>query len=76
MGAQQPGCWPMTSEAMAVHPEQIGEAHAASVAQGVPTQFDRAGRPILTDPGHHRRYMKANGFFDRGGLTKSRPQRR
>lgn len=59
--------WPLHSDAMAVHPEQIGEARADAIKRGVKTDFDSYGRPILTSRGHRRAYARAYGFFDRNG---------
>lgn len=70
-----PGNWPMASEALGVHPDQIGEATAEAVKHGVPTDFDRHGRPIFTSPQHRKRYCEAHGYYDRNGGF-SDPQRR
>jgi putative FmdB family regulatory protein len=58
-----PGNWPMKSDAMAVHPDQIGEAQESSVRKGVPTQFDRDGRPILTSAAHRKKFCEAYGYW-------------
>jgi sugar/nucleoside kinase (ribokinase family) len=60
-----PGCWPMTSIALGVHPAQVGDAVAEAKRKGVPTEFLPDGRPILRDRAHRRAYMKALGYFDR-----------
>lgn len=65
--AQLPECWPMVSEAVAVHPNQRAEAHADAIKKGVPTDFDQLGRPVFTDRGHRKKYMKAYGVHDRNG---------
>ena len=67
MGAQRSSGWPMVSTSLGVLPEQIPEAYQESVRLGVPTQFDRAGRPILTDPAHRKRYARALGMRDNNG---------
>ncbi len=61
------GNWPMKSEALGVHPDQIGEAREQSIKLGVPTEFTKDGRPILTSPKHRKRYAEALGFHDRNG---------
>jgi len=61
-----PGAWPIASEALAVHPDQIPEAMETAKAKGVPTSFDANGRPIMTSPGHFKQYAKAHGYFHRG----------
>lgn len=67
VGTPHPAGWPMKSEALAVHPDQIGEAHADAVKMGVPTDFDRVGRPIFRSQGHRAAYCKAYGVRDKNG---------
>ena len=67
LAAQLPGCWPMVSEACAVHTSQIAEATEIARKKGVPTEYDKIGRPILTDRGHRRAYNKAFGLRDNNG---------
>lgn len=62
-----PGCWPMQSMALAVHPAQIRDAVAEAKAKGVPTEFSSDGRPILRDRAHRAQYMRALGYHDRDG---------
>lgn len=64
-GGQRPGCWPMLSDAMGVHPNQIAEAYQDSLRRGVPTDFHQDGRPIFTDQAHRKAYAKAYGYRDR-----------
>ena len=73
--AQSSAGWPKTSDSLAVHPSQAKEAYEQSVKLGVPTEFRPDGRPVLTDPGHQRRFARALGFTDyneslgtRGGM--------
>lgn len=67
--------WPIKSEALGVHPDQISEAREQSIALGVPTEFTKDGRPILTGPKHRKRYAEALGFWDKNGGF-SDPQRK
>lgn len=61
-----PGNWPMKSDAMGVHPDQIPEVEAHSRKVGVPTHFDReTGQAILTSRDHRFKYARAIGMFDR-----------
>lgn len=59
--------YPIMSEALAVHPSQREEAIAEAKRLGVPTEFTTRGEPVLTDPGHRKRYARALGFHDRNG---------
>lgn len=61
------GWKPLHSEAMAVHPDLIGEAVADAQAKGVPTAFDAEGRPVFTSRSHRAEYCRRYGFFDRDG---------
>lgn len=70
----KPGNWPLTSDAMGVHPTQITEAVDQARKAGIPTDFTRDGRPILTSPGHRKRYAEMRGFYDLNG-GYSDPQR-
>lgn len=54
----RPGCWPMVSDALAVHPTQIGEAHDRARRAGVPTEFTGQGQPIFTSQVHRRDYAR------------------
>lgn len=67
LAAQTTGCWPMASEAVAVHPKQVEEAHRVAREKGVPTEYDKVGRPVFTDRGHRKAYLKAFGVKDNQG---------
>lgn len=57
--------WPMTSNAMGVHPSQVRQAEEHSRRMGVPTHYTPTGEPILTSRSHRRRYAHAIGMYDR-----------
>lgn len=60
--------WPFACEALAVHPEQIGEVREFDRTMGVPTEYRDDGSPIVQDPGHYRRYRRAHGVHFRNGI--------
>jgi hypothetical protein len=60
-------CWPMRSDALGVHPDQIPEAIAEAAKSGVRVNFDGEGRAILESPKHRKEYAESMGFFDRQG---------
>ncbi len=60
-------CWPLHSEALAVHTKQIAEATENAAKKGIPTEFDGNGRPIFRDRAHRKRYLKAYNFHDNDG---------
>jgi hypothetical protein len=64
-GAALFGWKPLVSDALAVHPRQVQEAIADAAKKGVPTEFQKDGRPILRSREHRKAYMKAYGFFDK-----------
>lgn len=57
--------YPFVSEAMAVHPDQIPEAREHAIKNGVPTDFDSEGRPVVRDRQHKKELCRALGYFDR-----------
>jgi hypothetical protein len=59
--------WPIHSEAMAVDPEDIPTARKILAEHGISTEYDRAGRPILTSMAHRKAHAEAMGFYDRNG---------
>ena len=61
--------WPIHSDALGVHPEQVPEFRDAAKKDGVPTDFTPSGEPILNDMAHCRRYWKHRGVFDKAGFT-------
>ncbi len=63
---QSPAGWPKTSESLAVHPRQAAAAMEEARRLGVPTDYDRLGRPVLTSPGHLKELARKLGFVDRG----------
>ena len=57
-------CWPMLSEALAVHPTQIEQAMARNKRHGVNVTYTRDGRAILPDRGERKRLLRLEGFHD------------
>jgi hypothetical protein len=65
--AHAPGNWPLCSDALGVHPSQVGEAVAHAQKIGVPTEFNSEGQAVFTSAAHRKRYARAVGFRDRNG---------
>jgi hypothetical protein len=59
--------WPLELMSLAVHPSQIEEARERDRICGVPTEYTADGRPVMTGPGHYRRYRKANSVHFNNG---------
>lgn len=71
------GCanWPLVSEALSVHPDQVQEAIDSARRKGVPTEFTKSGAPIFTSREHRKRYCEAYHFYDRqGGYGDAAPR--
>jgi hypothetical protein len=72
-----PGAWPMLSDALGVHPDQIRDASAEAAAMGVPTQFASDGRAIITSREHRKQLCQVYGFFDKSaGYGDASPRNR
>lgn len=67
--------YPLFSDAMGVHPAQIPEMRRLARQRGVPTEFTKDGRAVLTSRGHRKDFGEAFGFFDKDGGYGD-PQRR
>ncbi len=65
--AQTSTCWPMKSDALAVHPKQIKAVRERNKKHGLHIEYARDGRPILQDRGQRRDLMKIEGVHDRNG---------
>ena len=57
----------ISSDAMAVHPQDIKAAMEFDRKHGCSVEYDKHGRPKLTDRNLRARYMRAHGKFDRDG---------
>lgn len=66
-GGHRSQCWPMTSTAAGVHPDQIGEYKAAGRAAGVDVDFTRNGDAIFKSRGHRKQCLKLWKMRDRDG---------
>lgn len=63
------GKWPRESYAMGVDPEDVPQAMETARRHGVPTEYTPDGDPVLTSPGHQKRYMRVFGFYERNSYT-------
>lgn len=59
--------WPVLSDALAVHPDQIPEAAAHAKARGVNIDFAPDGRAILTSAAHQKQAAKLYGYRPKRG---------
>jgi len=64
---QSPSCWPMKSVALAVHPTQREEYENFAGSHGIPTKFDKMGRPVFQSRNHRKQYAELVGASDFDG---------
>ena len=63
--AVSPTCWPMVSDALAVHPKQIAAAEARNKRHGVNVVYEpKSGRAILPDRNERRKLLRLETFHD------------
>lgn len=68
LAGNQPACWPMTSDALAVHPEQIPAVRARNRRHGVRgVEYNAKGQAILADRAARRDLMALEGYHDNQG---------
>ena len=60
-------CWPMMSDALAVHPDQVAEATARNRKHGVNVGYLPDGTALLPDRGARKAILKLEGFHDNNG---------
>jgi len=63
----------MHSDAMAVPVKRIAEHIELAKKHGVPTEFDKHGRPIFTSRDHQRRYAQIHGFVNKDDNWSGKP---
>lgn len=56
-----------TSDALAVHPDQVKEATDHAKKCGVPTQYRPDGKPIIVSCAHQKALAKLSGFRPKRG---------
>ena len=67
-GGNHPQCWPMKSDALAVHPNQIAATMARDRKHGIASEYDPVdGRCIIKDRGQRRELMKSYKLHDNEG---------
>ncbi len=67
-GGHLPGNWPMMSDGLAVHPDQVAEASERNKRNGINVTYDpRDGRAILPDRNERKKLLRLEGFRDNNG---------
>jgi len=62
---QTAGNWPMVSTAAGLHVDDVEYQMKQDAINGVKTEYDSDGDPILTSKKHRRDYMRSRGIHDR-----------
>jgi hypothetical protein len=67
-GGHLPGNWPMLSDGLAVHPDQVHEANERNRRAGINVTYEpQSGRAILPDRNERKKLLKYEGFRDNHG---------
>lgn len=66
-GGHLPACWPMTSEALACDPSQVGEMNERNRAAGIGARYTPAGDCVIGSRGDRKKLLKREGFHDNSG---------
>jgi uncharacterized protein YigE (DUF2233 family) len=62
------GCWPMMSDACAVHPKQVEQANARNKRHGVNVEYSpNSGRAIIPDAKAYKKLRKLEGYHFNNG---------
>lgn len=65
LAGHQPACWPLVSDALAVHPDQIAEATTRNKRHGVSVGYLPDGRAVLPDRHERSKILRLEGFHDK-----------
>jgi hypothetical protein len=60
-------CWPMYSEALAVHPDQIQQANERAKRHGLDVEYVKGGIAKIGSRNDRKRLLKLEGFHDNQG---------
>jgi hypothetical protein len=60
-------CWPMRSEALAVHPSQVQEANERAKRHGLGTRYEADGTAVIPSRDERKKLLRLEGFFDKAG---------
>lgn len=62
----RPNCWPMVSEALAVHPSQVDEANERARKAGIGVKYQKGTGLCQIDSAREKaKLVKLEGFFDK-----------
>lgn len=67
LAGHQTTAWPLVSDALAVHPDQVGKANERNRRHGVATRYQRDGRAVIPDRGDRKKLLRLEGLHDNNG---------
>ena len=59
--------WPMTSEAMGTHPDNVKLSIDHFEKQGVRVEYDKTGAMVFDNAAHRRKVLRAANYTDKAG---------
>lgn len=65
--AHQPACWPMESQALAVHPKQVEAANERAKRHGIDVRYEKNGTAVIGSRHARKRLLRLEGFHDKAG---------
>jgi hypothetical protein len=65
LASATPGAWPMRSEALAVHPDEVQMANERNHKAGLATTYDSDGIAIIPTREERRKLLRAEGLHDK-----------
>lgn len=61
--------WPMVSEALAVHPKQVGDANARAKRHGINVTYDGKGFCHIPDRNERRKLLRLEALHDNNSFV-------
>lgn len=61
------GHWPLVSDALGVHPDQVDEANLRNKKAGVAVEYNRKGQAVIPTRGERRKLLRLEQFHDKDG---------
>ncbi len=61
------GHWPILSDGLGVHPEQVDEANRRNKAAGVAVEYNHKGQAVIPSRGERRKLLRLERCHDKDG---------
>lgn len=66
-GGHPPKCWPMRSEALACHPDQVSEMNQRNSDKGIGARYEGDGTCVIPSRADRKKLLKLERFHDKRG---------